>query len=480
MRITKDLFLNTRACPTLGWTLMHAPSIPGARAGDQLRAEMGIEIGERARKLFPGGTLIAEKAMGTAIAKTRTLMDDPDTPAIFEASFLADDFATRADILCRQGGGWRLIEVKSGTGVSSDYINDLMYTAWVLQRAGVDIRSCSLMLVSRDYRLGMAVPLLFDTEDVTEDVFDRVTANPLEWHHVQQTLRAPARPEPYCVWQCRACLLRQDCTCNGIEHPIFDLPRLSETQFNDLLGARVLEIASIPDMAPLSDLQRRVRKAVVDEHPLIGTGLAAALAEIQWPAHYLDFETVATAIPLYPDVAPYEQVTTQYSVHTCSNPGIITGHTEYLADPAHDCQEELAITMIDALSGDGSILAYSPFEKTRINALARRLPHLASDLLALSDRLVDLAKIIRENYYHQGFHGSFSIKKVLPVMIPELTYEGLPIGDGDAAVAAFAGMALGRHTSEEQVTIRSQLLRYCELDTLAMVRLHEKLTELIV
>ncbi|QNN21555.1 DUF2779 domain-containing protein [Planctomycetales bacterium ZRK34] len=199
--------------------------------------------------------------------------------------------------------------------------------------------------------------------------------------------------------------------------------------------------------------------------------LADELAAIRWPAYYLDFETFKTAVPLFPYVAPHEAILTQYSIHICSAPSQVNDHREYLADTSKDCRRELAERLIADLGDEGSIVTYSPYEKTMINKLAELFPDLAEPLGRCVERLYDLKNVLSEGYYHPDFHGSYSIKGVLPVLVPDMTYEGMDIGDGDTASAIFAKMAMGRNSKAEMKKVREQLLTYCGQDTLAMVRL---------
>ena len=205
--------------------------------------------------------------------------------------------------------------------------------------------------------------------------------------------------------------------------------------------------------------------------------LKTELSRVQWPAYYLDFETVMTALPLYPDTAPYTQVPTQYSVHICSALGKVVTHKEFLApDPTKDCRRLLAEQLVADLGSQGSVLAYhAAFKSTVIKNLAAMYPDLAPSLNAIIARMLDLEAFVLGGFYHPRFHGSSSIKVVLPVMVPTMSYSGLAIGDGDAAVAQFARMAKGQCGVEESKELRKALLTYCEQDTLAMVKLHEQL-----
>ena len=206
----------------------------------------------------------------------------------------------------------------------------------------------------------------------------------------------------------------------------------------------------------------------------IDPSLRQKLERIRVPAFYLDFETMMTAIPLWPDIAPYEQIPIQYSLHICESSGNIIRHIDYLADPQRDCRRELAERLIVDLKGEGSIITYSSFEKTTISKLSKTFSDLSDELQSLIDRIVDLEPCIK-CINHPEFCGRTSIKIVLPVLVPELSYEGLEIADGDAALVTFALMAQGMMDIGEIERKRAALLEYCKMDTLAMVRLHEVL-----
>jgi hypothetical protein len=148
---------------------------------------------------------------------------------------------------------------------------------------------------------------------------------------------------------------------------------------------------------------------------------------------------------------------------------------EYLADPSRDCRKELAETLVKDLAKRGSIIVYSGFEDRIIRSLASHHSVLSSRLTALPKRMVDLEAIIKRNFYHPGFHGSTSIKRTLPVLVPGMSYKGLAIGEGDTAAAAFAYLARGKYKGDEAKKAKQNLLKYCKQDTLAMVKLHEAL-----
>lgn len=467
--VNKEIFFETLICPAYGWHLRHANDKPPSLA-DQFRMEEGKKIHRRARALYSDGIFT------TDVTKTATLLADPTVNTIFESEFQVDVYVTRADILRREGDGWHLIEVKSNVNDDDELVDDLTYTAMVLRRSGVNLVRCSLMLISKDYRIGMLDDALFVQTDHTDDVMARADEYDKQWESVSNIINRADQPKPKLIWDCRKCdRFKADCLGVGVTNHIFDLPRISEKKFNELTAMDVTTIDRIPCDYDLTPNQCIVRTAVRSRKPVIQISLVDDLSAIHWPAYYLDFETFKTAIPLYPDVAPHEAILTQYSIHNCSAPGQVDDHREYLADPSRDCRRELAEQLIADLGNEGSIVTYSPYEKTMINKLAELFPDLAKPLRRCIGRLYDLKNVLSKAYYHPGFHGSYSIKNVLPVLVPEMTYEGMDIGDGDLASAIFAQMAMGRFSKGEMEKIRKDLLTYCGQDTLAMVILHKQL-----
>ncbi|MHC4548626.1 MAG: DUF2779 domain-containing protein [Planctomycetota bacterium] len=478
--LNKQLFLDARVCLTLGWFRRHADERVAPSAAEAFLLEQGRAVGQRARELFPGGTLVAEPDLDAAVATTRRLLDDPQVETIFEATFRVDGCTAKADILHRRDGGWRLIEVKSGLDATDEYLDDLAYTTMVLRAAGVEAGATALALLSRDYRLGMDVQRLFVLEDHTDPVADRAEELASQRSTIQTMTAGAERPPAELIGACRSCAyFQEECLGGGIEHHILDLPRLSEPKLAALKDAGIESIEEIPADFELTETQARVRACVVAGEPYVSEGLGRDLARVVWPAFYLDFETVHTALPLYPDVAPYTQIPVQFSVHVCEAPGHVVDHREYLADPRRDGRRELTERLRTDLEGQGSIVVYTSFEKTMLHGLAEFLPDLAPDLEALSARLFDLQAVLREHYYHPAFHGSYSIKVTLPVLVPSMSYDGLEIAEGGAAMAAFARLAQARCSEEEERALRAALLRYCGQDTLAMVRLHEALSGLV-
>ena len=474
--VNKKTFLSAIVCPTRGWLTRH-PAVE-ASEGDLLRMSEGREVGQRAQQRFPGGIVVGEVDLITAAARTQELMDDLQVTAIFEATWLVDQCVAKADVLVRDGRGWKVIEVKSGINPKREYIDDLAYTLMVASRAGAKINSASLLLLASNYRLEHAEIDLFAEHDVFEEAIKTALAFEGKWESIPPSALAPRQPQPELIFACRKCpFFRGLCLGADETNHIFDLPHLSESAFESLKRRNVTSISDIPPKTLLTPKQERVRTAVSTGRPVTSKrDLAEFLNRVQWPAFYLDFETVKSAIPLFPSVAPHEQVVTQYSLHVCSAPGGIVDHREFLADPSGDQRRELTEQLLNDLKEYGSIVVYSSFEKTVLNGLSELFPDLRSQLDRCVGRLFDLEQAFRNHFYHPRFGGRTSIKATLPALV-DLTYDDLEISNGDTAVARYARMARGEIVGTEAEATREALLKYCKQDTYGMVLLHKVLVD---
>ena len=481
--VTKEIFLNTLTCPALGWLLRSEEGVEQLSdkvltLGERFRIEQGLDIHNRARQLYPDGVLVKRKDIETAAQETMDLIDNPEISTIFEGTFLADNYIAKADILRRLDGSWYLTEVKSSVNDKEEFIDDMAYTGLVIKRSCFSVGTISLLLISKDYRLGMDNRALFVEIDHTGDTLDRIEQFESFWGLVNEITKASVQPKAELKLECKSCPLFEDCLGKSIDNHILEIPRLHQTKFERLKELNIVCIEDVPTDFPLSDNQARVRNCVVAGQPYISSQLKNDLDAIIWPAFYLDFETVMTAVPLYHDIGPYTQLPTQYSIHKYANIRDLIEHREYLADPSRDCRREFADNLIKDLENNGSIVVYSNFEKNVIDKLGQLYPDLAKKLNSLIERIIDLEAIIKRNFYHPDFHGSTSIKRTLPALVPEMSYESLEIADGDSASAAFAFMAWGSYREREEIeSIERNLLAYCKQDTLAMVKLHEKLCE---
>ncbi len=485
--INKNIFLESRLCLTKGWYLRTS----GAQTfksqptlADQFRTNEGIEIGKMARSLYPYGILINEGSNLGNYERTKQIINDNNTLTIFEATFIHDGSIAKADILERINGEWHLIEVKSSSAsddVKDALIDDLTYTASILRLCGIELKKMSLLLVSKNYQPGMANRDFFVEVNCTQEVSKKCLDFIRKIDEISKVAIFEERPEPKLIYQCKNCdFYKNDCLGKNIDDPIFDLPNLREKKFNGYIEENISLISQIPEENSLSAPQKTVWIAVNDNAPYINKGrLKERLREITFPAYYLDFESVSTAIPLYQNIKPYQEIVTQYSIHKFSAMNSKEEHFEFLANYTKDDRKALAQKLLIDIGKEGSVIVYhAQAEKRFINNLAKSTPEYANELNCIIDRIVDLELIIKETYYHPSFHGSYSIKVVLPVLVPEMSYKNLAIGDGQSANVVFAELARKKYSAQKSEALCKELLKYCRQDTLAMVKIYESLIDL--
>ena len=487
--LSKSKLIAFRQCPKRLWLELHRPELKEISAETEARFQVGYQVGDISRRIYDPegkGAVIDFKTEGFDGAFTRTgeLVANSKQP-IFEAGFKVKGALAFADVLLpvrsKSQALWRMIEVKSSTSVKDYHREDIAVQTFVAKTAGVPLKSIALAHIdnewvypgNEDYRG------LLKEEDMTKETVARIKEVGGWIAEAQKTAALTKEPKVAIGEQCHDPF---DCPfsnyCNrGIpqpEHPIDWLPRLSSSQREQLAADGVNELRDVPENL-LNATQRMVK-----EHTLAGTvrfdaaGAAADLAPHGLPAYFLDFETVNFAVPIWKGTRPYQQIVVQFSVHALDKSGKLS-QAEFLDLSGNDPSEALAKALIPACGTKGPVFVYNAnFEKGCIRELAGRFPKLANPLLAINERVVDLLPIARNRYYHHSQQGSWSIKAVLPAAVPELSYEALVgVQHGGAVAEAFAeaihpGTAAGRKREIER-----QLLAYCRLDTLAMVRLWE-------
>ncbi len=477
--ISKEVFLAARKCPRKGWNLQHRVDEQEPSIGDRFRMRQGLEIGEMARALQRDGVLVGAVNAEEAEKITRALSGDADVRTIFEATALYDHYAARADMLTRVNGGWHLWEVKSAVKEKKEHLDDLAYTMMVMRYAGYEIKEVSLLLLSRDYRFGDAVEDLFMEVTKTGSALQRCREFSINADELGLEILGCSAPTAEIGFVCKNCeYFTSSCVGVGLEASLFCLPRLSEKKFEQLREIGALRVSDIPEGFTLTENQQRFYDVMKSQVPWVSEDLGEVLNEAEWPVYYLDFETTMTAIPLYPGLAPYATIPTQYSIHIMHTAGGALEERSYLGDPSENPQRVLAEKLIRDLGEGGSIMVYSGYEKRIIKAMKEQFDDLAGALEQILERLFDLEAVIRKHYSHPDFLGRTSIKQTLPVLAPEMSYKNLSIQDGDSAAVLFAEMAQGRYTADEVKKIRQDLLAYCRMDTLGMVSIHEALRKI--
>jgi hypothetical protein len=482
--IKKDVFLASQICLTKGWYLRNSNMQPSLTHTEQFRINIGLEIHNMARSIYPQGILVNEGSSINNFKRTEQLLIDKNALIIFEATFIHNNVIARIDILERLNGEWHLIEVKSSTAsdeVKDELLDDLTYSALIANLYGIEAKKMSLLLVSKNYRLGMDNKDFFVPVDCTKEVNNRLPDFKSKLEEISTRTSKSEQPTPTFIYECRDCnFYVEQCVGKGVKYPIFNLPNLNEKKFNKLVQQQIYSIDSIPQDFELTPLQKTVWICVNEKNPSINKEkLRELLSKIIFPAFYLDFECVSSAIPLYDNIRPYQEVVTQYSIHKFSDLELDGGHFEFLSDHSKDDRRMLAERLLQDIGKEGSVIVYhAQAEKRFIKSLSEALPNLSEELNNIISRIVDLKVILKESYYHPAFNGSYSIKDVLPVLVPKMSYKELAVGDGQSANIIFAELARGKYSANDAELARKNLLEYCKQDTLAMVNIHQELLKL--
>ena len=250
------------------------------------------------------------------------------------------------------------------------------------------------------------------------------------------------------------------------------LPRISRGKIAALLDQGIDLISDVPDDFPLGTLARRACDAVREGVAWFSEDLAAQLRTLRYPLSFLDFETLYPAIPRYAGMRPYDHIPFQWSVHRQQDPTAPLEHFEFLATDDADPRHRFVESLCGVLKGAGHIVVYSrTFESSRLADLATWLPDHAWRIEGIRKRLWDLLPVIRAYVYHPGFRGSYSVKDVLPALIPGMTYDGMEIGNGEEAGVAWERLIRGGLDGTQKDRLCKALRAYCAQDTLAMARI---------
>jgi hypothetical protein len=485
-RLSKSKFLSGLQCHKRLYLEITKPEL--AEPPDlstQAILAMGTEIGILAHRRFPGGVLVppALRPRDAAIAFTAKLLQDPDVPAIFEGAFEYEGVTVRVDILervwdvDRQHAAWRLVEVKSSTKVKDIHLDDLAVQRHVLVGAGLEISETGLMHIDTRYVYdGGEIDLktLFALEDVSAVVIERQQKVPDRLGAMKAMLQQAEPPDIEPDDRCHSpyeCPFWAHCTKDKPARWIYHLPG-PKNLVQQLVQEGITLIDDIPEAVNLSTTQRRVK----ENTEWISPGLGSVLQSVEYPVHHLDFETVMLAVPKYARMRPYQSIPVQWSNHIEFDSGELIHH-EFLHVEGTEPRKRWAERLIESLGEQGTIVVYSSYEAAMLRQVAEAFPELRPALSKVIARLWDLYPVIKEHYYHPGFQGSYSIKSVLPVMVPGLSYRDLLIQEGAQAASEYYRMVFVEEDWIEQAKIKDALLQYCARDTMAMVQLRRALKE---
>ena len=458
-----------------------------AKINDSPAALTGRVVQEHARRVFPGGVLVERHRRDVdPLAQTRQLMEDPSIQTIFEAGFRYqnDQEALEAfvDVLERTKQGWVLTEIKSGTRVQDKHIDDVTIQALILARSGIPITRYNLMHINPDFRYqgDHDYSQLFLRENITDSVRAHLADIASRLSDLELLVSAQ-EPVKQIGSHCKnpfPCPFMRYCESIGPRYPVYGLPNGADAA-RKLIGQGIIDIRDIPPDFLTSETQQRVRNITIQGKAELLPEARHILTALEFPRYYLDFECMQFAIPIWKDTRPYDQLPFQWSCHVESADGTLM-HAEFLDTSGDDPRYAFAQALLDECGSQGPIIVYNQaFEKRIIRELARTFPKLSRSLLALNERMFDLLPVVRKYYYHPDMKGSWSIKKVLPCLVPELRYEALGVvQDGTMAQAVYLDIIHEGVSEKRKDQLRLDLLAYCGLDTLAMVKIVEKLQQI--
>lgn len=424
-----------------------------------------------ARCTYSDGILIEHiEQPDLAVAQTARLIDnDPPVP-LFEAAFINAGALVRSDILVPVEGGWRMIEVKSSGSVKDHHMNDCAIQLWVLEGAGIKIQQVCLAHVDTGFVYagdGNYDQLIIE-EDVTEQVRGLLPKVPA-WLALHRDILENPMPPVRMGSQCKPdCQFMEHCQLGLPEYPVSILPN-GRKLITELQAAGIEDVRDIPDGMLKKERHLTVWQATRNNQPFISPELKAEFAKLPYPRFYLDFETINFVIPRWAGTRPHQQLPFQWSCHI-EQQGVALAHREFLDISGNAPMRDFAESLIAAVEDDGPIIVYGAFESTVLKGLVAFCPDLEGPLNGIIDRLVNLLPWLQNCYYHPAMKGSWSIKAVLPTIAPHLDYAQLvEVQNGTLAQLAYIDIINPETDPTEREQKIHNLLKYCELDTQAMV-----------
>ena len=491
-RLSKRRFASGLACPKRLWLETHEPNAEELM-GQQIPTvllEQGRRCGELARAKWPDGRLVGDGRVAAfdlerAARDTRELID-AGTRVLFEAVFLCDDAVAIVDVMERlpNDEGWRLVEVKQTTECRAEHVDDVAFQIYVVESCGFTIRDAAVMHLDRECRFP-DLDALFTTTEVIELARAMLDTLPPSVRTLAAMLGG-TMPDTAIDVPCVSpspCSFKPRCWAGMPEHHISTLYMLRKKDafaHHHAGRLRVVDVELPPAKkkpSAASKIQWRQQESLQSERRIVEReSLASALASLTYPIAMLDFETVQLAIPAWAGCTPHTQVPVQFSCHVLSSPDAEPVHFEWIARDASDPRPRIVEALVAACRDAATILAYySAFEQGCIKRLAEWVPAREPELMSIHDRIVDLLPIVRDHVYDPAFGGSFSIKKVLPALVPSMSYAGLTIARGDVAAAELYRVMFSEMPDAERAYVSDALLEYCRRDTEAMVELHRAL-----
>jgi hypothetical protein len=492
--ISKTDYVLWRACPKNAWLRIHKPELYYSielTEYEQSIVDMGIDVERVARNLFPQGILVEGTKTEAQYVTLNYLASQP-AATLFQAVFQREQLLAAIDVLkCdRETGLYSICEIKSSTDVKEEHLYDLAFQVVLLRQHGLPIKEASIVHLNPGYvRQGdLDIQELFTTIDLTTRV-DQISGDVVK--EIQEALGyLLTEIEPVgacsCIYKARS----RHCTTFAYSNPqvprygVHDIVRIgsSPKKLKELIDAGILELEDIPSDIKLTSSQSAQLRAFRTGETVIDKGaIAKELGDLTFPLHFIDYETFASALPLFARYAPYDQIPLQYSVHIVGSPGEEPIHRDFLHNGLGDPTTSFLSSLQQHVAQFGTIIVWNKGFESHVNdCIARRNPEVKEYVIGFNDRLYDLKDIFAKLYFvHKNLCGKVSIKNVLPVLTPHLSYSSLELRDGGAASLAWSRLLSGQLNDEERVSVFGQLREYCALDSYGMYAIWQALISLI-
>ena len=480
--LSKSKLISAWQCPKRLYLEKFHPEL--AEITDDMEAmfALGHEVGAVAQALYgtPDSVEIPfDRRMSRMVEATRELLDNGARFPIFEGTFEHDGILVRADALIPDGIGWRLVEVKASTSVKDYHILDCAIQEWVLRNAGIPVKSIMLAHVNNQFVYqgdGNYDGLLIE-HDLTDEIL-HVDPRVEDLIDTAREAIADGMPNVTVGAQCSRpydCAFQNYCWPTDSEYPIGGL-RGSKAKLGQYVAEGCCDIRDVPADEITADTQMRIHRVTCEGVPEVLDGAGRILSALAYPRYYLDFETIAPAVPFWAGTRPYRAIPVQWSCHVDDGSGDGSyqsmRHEEFIDLSGQPPMHALAEKLIDVLGDSGPVLMYTNYEEQVIRTLADMFPDLRRDLQKIIDRLFDLHPVVKDHYYHPDMLGSWSIKAVLPTINPDMDYKKLEgIQEGTAASSGFLEAISPETDMVRKLELEEQLRRYCRFDTEAMVEI---------
>ncbi|HKW17050.1 MAG TPA: DUF2779 domain-containing protein [Terriglobales bacterium] len=491
--ISKTDYVLWRACPKNAWLRIHKPElyyITELTEFEQSVIDMGIEVELVARGLFPEGVLIGG-TKSEAQESTLTYFG-AQTKTMFQPVFERDELLAAIDVLQQEAdtGECSVFEIKSSTKAEKEHLYDLAFQVMLLRRHGLSVKRASIVHLNPHYvrRGDLDIQQLFLAIDLTAEVDAATETVSREVQDARTYLLNPVEPSGpcSCIYKPRAkhCSTFRYSNPNVPDYGVHDIARIgsSPKKLKGLVDQGIYELDEVPSDIRLTDVQKAQLRAYQTGETIIDNeAIRSELEDLSYPLHFIDYETFAPAIPRYSEYSPFDQIPLQYSVHVVGARGEEPIHRDFVHVGTDDPSTAFFRSLQQHVASFGTIIVWNQGFESHVNdSITRRIPSTKDYFVAFNDRIYDLMDIFSKQYFvHKALLGKVSIKNVLPVLTPHLSYSPLEIHDGATASLVWSKLISDSLSSDERDQQYGHLREYCALDSYGMYAIWEELMKLV-